>query len=216
MAAKESWLADDVPGAREILGRAFAANPESEGIWLAAIKLEAENGEIEAARQLMARARDVAATERVSCLSCLVCAACARFLTSVCCAPTDLDKVGRIRTAARLSRLSPFNSQTRPRPLPSLRQAVHDPRSTSPCANASQQVGGTRSARDRSQKVSDVGSALDHGFAVGGKCGSQDQGQGVAGEGEELERQERGGVVGKRQGGRKGWERRREGDAGSR
>jgi pre-mRNA-processing factor 6 len=66
MAAKESWLADDVPGAREILGRAFAANPESEGIWLAAIKLEAENGQIEAARQLMERARDVAGTERVS------------------------------------------------------------------------------------------------------------------------------------------------------
>lgn len=65
MAAKESWLADDVPGARAILGRAFEANPESEGIWLAAIKLEAENKEIEAARQLMARARDVAGTERV-------------------------------------------------------------------------------------------------------------------------------------------------------
>lgn len=65
MAAKESWLANDVPAARAILGRAFAANPESEGIWLAAIKLEAENGQIEAARQLMERARDVAATERV-------------------------------------------------------------------------------------------------------------------------------------------------------
>lgn len=65
MAAKESWLSNDVPGARAILGRAFAANPESEGIWLAAIKLEAENDQIEAARQLMSRARDVAGTERV-------------------------------------------------------------------------------------------------------------------------------------------------------
>jgi pre-mRNA-processing factor 6 len=66
MAAKESWLSNDVPGARAILKRAFDANPESEGIWLAAIKLEAENGEIAAARQLMERARAVAATERVS------------------------------------------------------------------------------------------------------------------------------------------------------
>lgn len=65
MSAKESWLADDVVGARATLGKAFEANPESEGIWLAAIKLEAENSQIEAARQLMARARDVAATERV-------------------------------------------------------------------------------------------------------------------------------------------------------
>lgn len=69
MSAKESWLADDVVGARATLGKAFEANPESEGIWLAAIKLEAENHQIEAARQLMARARDVAATERVRCSS---------------------------------------------------------------------------------------------------------------------------------------------------
>lgn len=65
MAAKEAWLAHDVPEARQILGRAFTANPESESIWLAAIKLEAENGQIQAARQLMERARAVAATERV-------------------------------------------------------------------------------------------------------------------------------------------------------
>lgn len=65
MAAKESWVANDVPAARAILGRAFAANPESEGIWLAAIKLEAENGQIDAARKLMQRARDVAGSERV-------------------------------------------------------------------------------------------------------------------------------------------------------
>ena len=65
MSAKESWLANDVPAARATLGRAFAANPESDGSWLAAIKLEAENGQIEAARQLMTRARDVAGSERV-------------------------------------------------------------------------------------------------------------------------------------------------------
>lgn len=66
MAAKESWLAGDVDSAREILSRAFEANPDSEGIWLAAVKLEAENGQIEAAKQLMQRAREVSGTERVS------------------------------------------------------------------------------------------------------------------------------------------------------
>ena len=45
MAAKEKWLTGDVPAACEVLERAFVANPESEQIWLAAVKLEAENGE---------------------------------------------------------------------------------------------------------------------------------------------------------------------------
>ena len=65
MAAKEKWLAGDVPGAREVLERAFIANPESEQIWLAAVKLEAENGELGVARELLIRARTVADTERV-------------------------------------------------------------------------------------------------------------------------------------------------------
>jgi hypothetical protein len=43
MAAKERWLAGDVPGARQVLEEAFAANPDSEEIWLAAFKLEFEN-----------------------------------------------------------------------------------------------------------------------------------------------------------------------------
>jgi len=42
------------------------ANPESEAIWLAAVKLEAENGELGVARELLVRARTVADTERVS------------------------------------------------------------------------------------------------------------------------------------------------------
>lgn len=66
MAAKEKWLAGDVPAAREVLERAFVANPESEQIWLAAVKLEAENGELGVARELLIRARTVADTERVS------------------------------------------------------------------------------------------------------------------------------------------------------
>jgi pre-mRNA-processing factor 6 len=66
MAAKEKWLTDDVPAARQVLERAFIANPESEEIWLAAVKLEAKNGELAVARQLLVRARTVADTERVS------------------------------------------------------------------------------------------------------------------------------------------------------
>ena len=66
MSAKEKWLAGDVPAAREVLERAFIANPESEQIWLAAVKLEAENGELDVARELLIRARTVADTERVS------------------------------------------------------------------------------------------------------------------------------------------------------
>jgi pre-mRNA-processing factor 6 len=70
MAAKEKWLAGDVPAAREVLERAFVANPESEQmslqIWLAAVKLEAENGELKVARELLIRARTVADTQQVS------------------------------------------------------------------------------------------------------------------------------------------------------
>ncbi len=50
MAAKEAWLGGDVDGSRAILARAFAANPDSEQIWLAAFKLEFENNEPERAR----------------------------------------------------------------------------------------------------------------------------------------------------------------------
>lgn len=67
-AAKESWLSGDVKTARHFLTRAFAANPDSEQIWLAACKLEAENNQINAARQLFQRARDIAGTSRVSIL----------------------------------------------------------------------------------------------------------------------------------------------------
>ena len=55
MTAKEKWLSGDVNAAREVLARAFGANPESEQIWLAAVKLEAENGESGAARELFGK-----------------------------------------------------------------------------------------------------------------------------------------------------------------
>lgn len=49
-----------------MLERAFIANPESEQIWIAAVKLEAGNGESGVARELLIRARMVADTEGVS------------------------------------------------------------------------------------------------------------------------------------------------------
>lgn len=57
MGAKSKWLAGDVPAARGILSLAFQANPNSEEIWLAAVKLESENREYERARRLLAKAR---------------------------------------------------------------------------------------------------------------------------------------------------------------
>jgi hypothetical protein len=47
----------DVPGARAILAEAFAANPDSEDVWLAAFKLEFENNEPARARALLAKVR---------------------------------------------------------------------------------------------------------------------------------------------------------------
>ena len=65
MSAKEKWVAGDIEGARSVLEAAFDANPESEQIWLAAFKFEAQNGKWAVARQLLERARAVANTERV-------------------------------------------------------------------------------------------------------------------------------------------------------
>ena len=65
MAAKSRWLAGDVAGARTILALAFKANPNSEEIWLAAVKLESESNELERARKLLAKARSSAPTARV-------------------------------------------------------------------------------------------------------------------------------------------------------
>lgn len=65
MGAKSKWLAGDVPAARGILSLAFQANPNSEDIWLAAVKLESENAEYERARRLLAKARGSAPTPRV-------------------------------------------------------------------------------------------------------------------------------------------------------
>lgn len=52
-------------GARAILIEAFKANQDSEQIWLAAVKLESENSEIDRARELLKRARAAADTQRI-------------------------------------------------------------------------------------------------------------------------------------------------------
>ncbi|WAR16561.1 PRP6-like protein [Mya arenaria] len=66
---KHTWMEDaesgDVPAARSILALAFQANPNSEEIWLAAVKLESENNEFERARRLLQKARASAPTARV-------------------------------------------------------------------------------------------------------------------------------------------------------
>ncbi|WRT66209.1 uncharacterized protein IL334_003162 [Kwoniella shivajii] len=65
MAAKEKWVGGDVPGAQAILSEAFKQNEDSESIFLAAAKLAAETGEMEAATQILEKARVQADTERI-------------------------------------------------------------------------------------------------------------------------------------------------------
>ncbi|KAJ2612270.1 U4/U6 x U5 tri-snRNP complex subunit Prp1 [Coemansia sp. RSA 1365] len=58
IAAKEKWKQqNDIEGARIILEEAFAANPSSEAIILAAVKLESENSQYARALMLLERAR---------------------------------------------------------------------------------------------------------------------------------------------------------------
>jgi len=65
MWAKEKWLARDVEAARRILNQAFKTNPDSEQIWLAAVKLESEEKEFERARMILQIARERAPTPKV-------------------------------------------------------------------------------------------------------------------------------------------------------
>ena len=76
--------------ARQILARAFDSNPNSEQVWMAAVKLESENNEYERARALLKKARDSAPTSRVR-LS--------RRTKARRCA--DLDEVGASRVVSR-------------------------------------------------------------------------------------------------------------------
>ena len=63
--AKEKWQAGSIDDARRVLGKAFIQNPNNEDIWLAAVKLEADNQQTPQARQLLQTARQEAGTDRV-------------------------------------------------------------------------------------------------------------------------------------------------------
>ena len=64
--AKHKWRAqNDVQGARRILEDAFKKNQRSEAIWLAAVNLEWENGEIDRAKALLRNARAKSSTARI-------------------------------------------------------------------------------------------------------------------------------------------------------
>ncbi|ORX36867.1 PRP1 splicing factor, N-terminal-domain-containing protein [Kockovaella imperatae] len=65
MAAKEKWMGGDIPGAHAILADAFKQNEDSESIFLAAAKLASETNEMEAAQQILQKARAQADTERI-------------------------------------------------------------------------------------------------------------------------------------------------------
>eukprot|EP00590_Aulacoseira_subarctica_P006109 CAMPEP_0172417574 /NCGR_PEP_ID=MMETSP1064-20121228/4109_1 /TAXON_ID=202472 /ORGANISM="Aulacoseira subarctica , Strain CCAP 1002/5" /LENGTH=136 /DNA_ID=CAMNT_0013156003 /DNA_START=356 /DNA_END=762 /DNA_ORIENTATION=+ len=68
---KEKWTAqNDVNSTRDILTSAFAVNPSSKAVWMAAANLEWETGEGERARVLFQRER--AGTERVHMKSALL------------------------------------------------------------------------------------------------------------------------------------------------
>lgn len=63
--AREKSKTGDISGARVVLSRAFESNSNSEEIWLAAVSLEVDNKNYEMARDLLAKARNEAATERI-------------------------------------------------------------------------------------------------------------------------------------------------------
>lgn len=59
-------MGGDIPGAQAILAKAFEANEDSESIFLAAAKLASESGDMEAALQILEKAKAQADTDRVS------------------------------------------------------------------------------------------------------------------------------------------------------
>ncbi|KAK5661280.1 hypothetical protein OQA88_11174 [Cercophora sp. LCS_1] len=65
MLAKEQEKLGEIDEARRVLGRAFNQNPGNEDIWLAAVKLEADNACFDKARELLKEARQRASTDRI-------------------------------------------------------------------------------------------------------------------------------------------------------
>jgi pre-mRNA-processing factor 6 len=61
MGAESKWMAGDAPA----FSIAFKVIANSEDIWLAAVKVESENNELERTRKLLSNARSSAATPRL-------------------------------------------------------------------------------------------------------------------------------------------------------
>lgn len=199
MAAKESWNGGDVDGARQILSRAFESNPDSEGIWLAAVKLEAENGQIEAAKQLMQRAREVSGTERVRVVLRLdpTLRSADAVLASL---RTDLDQVGRLRAHSQRERCGARHGQAGSQGLPGVGQTSHDARPAAANADPAERSGRPRGTVRRPPEISDGRPAVDHGLPARGERGTADQGPCAAREGPHAEPEERRALARERQG----------------
>jgi len=65
MSAKEKWMSGNIQGSRETLNEAFSVHQGSENIFLAAVKLERMNNEIERARRLLTKAREDCSSGRI-------------------------------------------------------------------------------------------------------------------------------------------------------
>jgi pre-mRNA-processing factor 6 len=63
--AQEKSRIGDIDGARAVLSKAFERNSNNEEIWLAAVNLEVENKNYDMAKELLAKARSEACTERI-------------------------------------------------------------------------------------------------------------------------------------------------------
>jgi hypothetical protein len=187
MAAKEKWVGGDVPGAQAILAEAFKQNEDSESIFAS------ETNEMEAAQQILLKARAQAGTERVGTVfQCLV-----YLLTMV----SDLDEVRGPRTPTRSARRGAQDARTGYCEIPQLRQAAHDPRTDLrvPQRGPSGETG----VRSGLQGVFEEHPALDPFGPAGGKGWRDDQGEKSVGEGEAVQSQKRRVVGGEHQDRRK-------------
>ena len=138
MAAKEKWLAGDVDGARSTLMEAFAANPDSEQVWLAAAKLEWENDERDRARVLLAKARDRAPSARVWMKAALLERECRDFDAEL----SLLDEALKAYPAFHKFYLMAGQACERPVPAPG----------SAPCVRTDKRLGDAAAARDFYQR----------------------------------------------------------------
>mmetsp|Transcript_23798 Transcript_23798/g.34734 ORF Transcript_23798/g.34734 Transcript_23798/m.34734 type:complete len:107 (+) Transcript_23798:461-781(+) len=65
VSTRQGKVVEDINKVCDILTHAFAANPDSDSVWLAAVKLEWEYCELERAHVLLTSTRDCAGTDRM-------------------------------------------------------------------------------------------------------------------------------------------------------